>query len=132
MADDLTLGELARNLTDLKSDMRQSLKDSDDRHAALAGKMVPAELWRAEHEALENYVRDGFDRIERTSLERKAAIEGQIGAVRKAQAAHEKAHTDNRAWTRSRTWQAVGIAAGAVAAIVAAWIGAIAAAKGVH
>lgn len=139
MADDLTLGELARNLADFKKDVRQSLKDSDNRVTDLASKMVPTDLWKAEHRALEDDVKhletdvhDAVARIERTSLERLANLNDQLAAIRTAQAAHEKAHADQRTWSRSRTLQAIGIAVTAAAAIAAAWIGAIVAAKGVH
>lgn len=139
MADDLTLGELARNLADFKKDVRQSLKDSDNRVTDLASKMVPTDLWKAEHRALgddvkhlETDVHDAVARIERTSLERLANLNDQLAAIRAAQAAHEKAHADQRTWSRSRTLQAIGIAVTAAAAIAAAWIGAIVAAKGVH
>lgn len=139
MADDLTLGELARNLADFKKDVRQSLKDSDNRVTDLASKMVPTDLWKAEHRALEDDVKhletdvhDAVARIERTSLERLANLNDQLAAIRAAQAEHEKAHADQRTWSRSRTLQAIGIAVTAAAAIAAAWIGAIVAAKGVH
>lgn len=139
MGDDLTLGELARNHTRLETRLDRALKDIDDRLAALAAKMVPAELWKAEHESLEREVRELRDdvreatgRIENTSLERMGVLNGRIDAIGKRISAHEKAHTDQRTWSRSRTLQVVGIAVAAAAAIAAAWVGAILAAKGVH
>lgn len=139
MADDLTLGELARNLAEFKEGVRQSLKAGDDRHADLAGKMVPTDLWKAEHEALEDDVkelrddvREAVARIERTSLERRAVLDTKIDAVNKRIDAHEKAHADKSAWSRSKTLTVIGIVVTAAAAIAAAWIGAIVAAKGVH
>lgn len=81
MADDLTLGEVARSVTRIEVRLDRALKDIDDRHAALASKVVPTDLWRAEHESLENEVRQlrddvrqAVERIERTSLERRAAL----------------------------------------------------------
>ena len=136
MADEpMTDGEIKRSFARIE----QSLKNADDRHADLAGKMVPTTLWQAEHEALEkdlrelrDDVREAFARIERTSLERMGVLNERIDAIGKRITAHEKAHTDQRTWSRSRTLQVVGIAVAAAAAIAAAWVGALLAAKGVH
>jgi hypothetical protein len=131
----MTDGEIKRSFARIE----QSLKNADDRHADLAGKMVPTALWQAEHEALERNVaelrddwRQAVDRAERTSLERRAVLDAKIDALVKRADEHEKAHAERSAWTRSRTLQAIGIAVTAAAAIAAAWIGAILAAKGVH
>lgn len=139
MADEVTLGELARNLADLKEGLRQSLKDGDNRVADLASKMVPTELWKAEHRALEEDVkhleadvRDAVARLERTSLERLANLNGQLAAIRKAQAAHEAAHRESSAWSRKKTMGVIGIIVGAIASVVGAWIAAALAAGGVH
>lgn len=136
MADEpMTDGEIKRSFARIE----QSLKNADDRHADLAGKMVPTTLWQAEHKAIEKDllelredVRQAVERIERTSLERMGVLNDRIDAIGKRITAHEKAHTDQRTWSRSRTLQVVGIAVAAAAAIAAAWVGAILAAKGVH
>lgn len=139
MADEVTLGELARNLADFKSDVRQSLKDGDNRVANLASKMVPSELWRSEHEALEDDVqelrddvRDAVARIERTSLERMGVLTEKIDAVAKRITDHESAHAAGSAWSRSKTLTVIGIAVGAIATVAGAWIAAVLTAKGVH
>lgn len=139
MADEPTLGELSRNLARLESRLERALKDSDDRLAALASKMVPAELWKAEHEALENDVRELRDdvreavaRIERTSLERMGVLTEKIDALGRRIGAHEKAHAAGSAWSRSRTLTVIGIVVAAAATIAGAWIAAVLTAKGVH
>jgi len=139
VGDDLTLGELARSLADFKRDVRESLKNGDNRLADLASKMVPTELWKAEHKALEDdvehletYVREQVARIERTSLERLGNLNAQLAEIRKAQAEHAKAHRDNNAWTRNNTLTTIGIIVTAAATIAGAWIAAVLAAKGVH
>lgn len=139
MADEVTLGELARTQAAFERRIEAALKAGDDRHADLAGKMVPTDLWKAEHEALEDDVkelrddvREAVARIERTSLERRAVLDAKIDAVNKRIDAHEKAHAEKSAWSRSKTLTVIGIVVTAAAAIAAAWIGAIVAAKGVH
>ncbi len=139
MADEVTLGEIARNLADFKSDVRQSLKDGDNRVANLASKMVPSELWKAEHEALEDDVqelrddvREAVARIERTSLERMGVLTEKIDALARRISAHEKAHAAGSAWSRSKTLTVIGIAVTAAATIAGAWIAAVITAKGVH
>jgi len=132
-------GEVRRAIERLERSQRDTQKAVDDRVSELARKSVPLELWAAEHRALgedvkhlKDDVRQDVERLERTSLERLGNLNAQIAALREAQAEHEKAHRENNAWSRSRTWQAIGIAVTALAAIAAAWIGALAAAKGVH
>ncbi len=139
MPDDLTLGELARNHARIDARLDRSLKDLDDRLAALAARMVPAELWKAEHEALEkdvqelrDDVRDVVTRIESTSLERMGVLTEKIEALGKRINAHEKAHTEKSAWSRSKTLTVIGIVVTAGATIVGAWVAAVLAAKGVH
>jgi chromosome segregation ATPase len=139
VADDLTLGELARSLADFKQSIRQSLKDGDNRLAELAGKMVPTDLWKAEHRALEEDVkhleadvREAVARLERTSLERLGNLNTQLGAIRDAQKAHERAHRESSAWSRSKKLTVLGITVGAAATIAAAWLAALLAARGVH
>lgn len=139
MADEVTLGEIARNLADFKSDVRQSLKDGDNRVTDLASKMVPSELWKAEHEALEDDVqelrddvREAVARIERTSLERMGVLTEKIDALGRRITTHEKAHAAGNAWSRSRTLTVIGIIVAAAATVIGAWIAAVLAAKGVH
>lgn len=139
MADDLTLGELARNQGRLESRLDRALKDLDDRLTALAARMVPAELWKAEHEALEgdvrelrDDVRDAVARIERTSLERMAVLTEKIETLGRRIAAHEEAHVAGHAWSRSKTLTVIGIVVTAAATIAGAWIAAVLTAKGVH
>lgn len=139
MGDDLTLGELSRNHSRLEGRLDRALKDLDDRLTGIATKMVPAELWKAEHEALEkdvqelrDDVRETVARIERTSLERMGVLTEKIEALNKRIGAHEKTHTDGRAWSRNKTLTVVGIIVTAATTIGAAWIAAVLAAKGVH
>lgn len=139
MADDPTLGELARNLDRLERRMERTAKDADDRLTKTAADMVTAELSRTQHRALEEDIkhldtdmRDGFARVERTSLERKAALDGQITALRKGQEAHARSHAEKASWSRSKTLTVVGITVGATATVAGAWIAALLAAGGVH
>lgn len=139
MPDEVTLGEVARNVARLEGRLDKSLKDLDDRLTALAAKMVPAELWKSEHEALEDDVRelrddvrDAVARIEHTSLERMGVLTEKIDALGKRIGAHEKAHAVGSAWSRSRTLTVIGIIVAAAATIAGAWIAAVFAAKGVH
>lgn len=143
MADDPTLGELARNLARIETHLDRALKNSDDRVANLARDMVPTELWKAEHQQLQDEVkslrdelreaiRDAVARVNTTSLERKAVLDGQIADLTKKLAGHEKAHAERSTWTRNRTLTTIGIIVGAAATIAGAWIAAVLAAKGVH
>lgn len=139
MADDPTPGELARNLEDLKRDVRESLKDGDNRLAKLASEKVSTDLWLAEQRAdreriarQEDSARETAARIERTAQERLTMLTGQIADVREAQEAHEKSHTDNTSWSRSKKLAVAVAFLGAAATIAAAWIAAALAAGGVH
>lgn len=139
MPDDLTLGELARNADRLEARLDRALKDLDDRLTALAARMVPSELWKSEHESLEasvqelrDDVREAVARIERTSLERMGVLTEKIDALGRRIAAHERAHAEGSAWSRSRTLTVIGIVVAAAATIAGAWIAAVLAAKGVH
>jgi len=139
VADEPTLGELARSVKRIETTQRESQKDVDDRLSELARKTVPAELWAAEHRAAldriarqEQDARDATALIERTSQERMASLVGQISAVRKEIGEHKKAHADTSAWSRNKKLiVAVGIL-GASATIAAAWIAAALAAGGLH
>lgn len=80
--DDVTLGEIRRSLERLERRVETGQHATDDRITQLAGQMVPHSLWAAEHKALEDTVSElrvdmkaGFDRVERTSQERKAVLE---------------------------------------------------------
>lgn len=143
MADEQTLGEIARNLARLETRVEGALKNSDDRLANLAREMVPTALWKAEHQDLQDEVKQLRDEVretirtaaagwDKTSLERMGVLAGRIDAVAARISEHEKGHAEKGAWSRNRTLTTIGILVGAVASIAAAWIGAVLAAKGVH
>jgi hypothetical protein len=143
VADDPTPGEIARNQSRLESRVETALKNSDDRLADLASKMVPTELWKAEHQDLQREVKELRDELrkalrdaatgwDKTSLERMGVLNGRIDAVAARITEHEKGHAEKGAWSRNRTLTTIGILVTAVASIVAAWVGAVLAAKGVH
>lgn len=139
MPDDLTLGELARTQAAFERRVKADLKAVDDRHADLAGKMVPTDLWKAEHEALEadvqhlrEDVHEAVDRIERTSLERMGVLNGRIDSLARWQRTHDETHASSSQWSRNKTLTVVGIIVTALATVVGAWIAAVLAAKGVH
>jgi hypothetical protein len=142
VADDMTPGEIRRNFERVE----HALKDGDDRHADLARRMVPTELWSAEHRAVldriahqEEDARETAVRIEKISQERMAGLRAEIATVRdavaevrKAHAQHTKAHETDSNWSRSKRLTVVAIVAGAAATLVGAWIAAFAAAGGVR
>lgn len=139
MSDDMTLGELARNQAAFERRVKADLKAVDDRHADLARKTVPTELWKAEHESLEadvqhlrEDVHDAVARIERTSLERMGVLNGRIDTLATWQKSHDEAHANSSQWSRSKTLTVAGIIVTAIATVVGAWIAAVLAAKGVH
>lgn len=138
MADDLTPGEIRRAIERLEQAQKDSNKASDDRVANLAQQMVPAALWAAEHKALvddvkhlETDVHEGFDRVERISVERRTVLEADITKIRKGLEGHEKTHRDDHQWSRSKTMTVIAIAVGAAATLAGAWIAAVLASKGV-
>lgn len=132
MADEVTLGEIARNQAAFERRVEAALKAGDDRVAQLAKDMVPTVLWQAEHESLG----DKVARHERDARETQGRIEREIKALRKAQEDHAEAHRqaekDSAAWSRKKTVAVIGIIVGAVASVVGAWIAAVLAAGGVH
>ncbi len=143
MGDEMTLGELARTVNRLEARVERSLKDGDDRLAALASRMVPTDLWKAEHQALQDEVKRLRDEVretlraaaagwDKTSLERMGVLTGRIDALVGRITAHERLHADRGAWSRNRTLTAIGIAVTAAATIAGAWLAAVLAAKGVH
>lgn len=138
MPDEMTPGEVRRTIERLELAQREAHKAIDDRLANLAQQMVPASLWQSEHKALSDDVkhleadtRDGFERVERTSLERKRALESDITAVRKTVSDHQAEHRDNSSWSRSKTMTVIAIVVGACATLAGAWIAAVLASKGV-
>lgn len=138
MADDMTPGEVRRTLERIERAQREANKAIDDRLANLAQQMVPATLWASEHKALADDVkhletdcREAFDRVERTSQERKRALEADIAAVRKTVADHQAEHRDHNSWSRSKTLTVIAIVVGACATLAGAWIAAVLASKGV-
>lgn len=128
--DDLTPGEIRRSFDRIE----RALKDGDDRHATLASKMVPVDLWQSEHRSLEGRLQEhrddtraALDRVERTSQERRAALTQDITAVRtlverEVEDLRDEIKTlrDERAKRSEITWQKVTglIAALAGAALV--------------
>lgn len=138
MADDMTPGEVQRTLERIERAQRDAHKAIDDRIANLAQQMVPASLWQSEHKALADDVkhleadcREGFDRVERVSQERKKGLETEITAVRKSVADHQTEHRENSSWSRSKTLTVIAIVVGACATLAGAWIAAVLASKGV-
>lgn len=138
MADDLTPGEVRRTLERIERSQRDAHKAIDDRLASLAQQMVPASLWASENKALSDDVkhletdtREAFERVERTSRERKAALETDIAVVRKAVADHQTEHRENNSWSRSKTLTVIAIVVGASATLAGAWIAAVLASRGV-
>lgn len=131
----MTDGEIKRNFERLE----RGQKDGDDRHAKLAAAMVPTTLWKAEHEALTDDVRELRDevretakRVERTSLERMGVLTGKIEGLGKRQSAHERSHADDGNWSRNKKLAVAVALLGAAATLVAAWIAAALAAGGLH
>lgn len=139
MADEMTPGEIRRTFDRIERDHKESQKAADDRLTELARKMVPTELWQSEHRALgedvkhlESDLREAVERTEKTSQERMTTLRGEIAVVRKAQAAHEAGHRDLGAWSRSKKLAVGAALIGASATLIAVWIAAVLAAKGVR
>jgi hypothetical protein len=135
----MTPGEVRRTLERIEQSQKDANKAGDDRLANLAQQMVPASLWASEHKALaddvkhlEADVREGFDRVERTSQERMATLRSEVAGVRKAQAKHEESHRDLGTWSRNKKLAVTVALIGASATLVAVWIAAVLAAKGVR
>lgn len=135
MGDEMTPGEIRRTFDRVEAAQRAT----NDRLTDLASKVVPTDLWAAEHRALTDQLRhverdaaEARERIEKLSSERLATVTREIGEVRKALREHEQEHEDDEAWSRKKILAAVGIAVGAAATLAAAWITAVLAARGVH
>lgn len=157
MGDEMTPGETARSFKRLE----ESDRFLGDRITDLASKMVPTELWSAEHRALiddvkhlADDVKEGLDRAEKTSLERRAALvardddlEKKVEAARaefraeiKALRAEIKAlreALDQKAakrteWSRQVKITVFTVVGAVVAAVVGAWISALLTSKGIH
>lgn len=125
MPDDLTSGEISRRFERIERDQRAT----DDRITQLAKDMVPTTLWQSEHEALEGVVaelradmRAGFERVEATSQERRAALAARdaelaasVAEVRR-EVAEDRADRDKRRPSVVANWIT---AAGVVVALVA-------------
>lgn len=128
MAEDLTLGEVARNLDRLDKAQRQLATDT-----------VPAKQYELAHQALvdriERHERDARDiqkRMERDIENRFTAVGKEIAAVVKSVEDHEESHENRASWSRSKTLTVITTILLAAATIVGAWIAAVIAAKGVH
>jgi hypothetical protein len=142
----MTPGEVKRTFARIEQSQREAHQAIDDRLANLAQQMVPASLWASEHKALaddvrhlESDVREGFERAERTSQERMGTLRGEItgvrgevAGVRKAQAKHEEGHRDLGTWSRNKKLAVTVALIGASATLIAVWIAAVLAAKGVR
>lgn len=103
MAEEMTPGETIRRFDRIERDQRAA----DDRITSVTGQMVPAAQYEIAHQALvekvahvEADMKAGFDRVDRTSRERKAALEArdaelaaEIKAVREDQASHARGRT---------------------------------------
>jgi hypothetical protein len=128
MPDEMTPGEIGRRFERIERDQRAT----DDRITGLARDMVPNALWAAEHKALEERLTElrsdmttGFDRIERTSQERKAALERkdtelgrEIAAIRKAAAEERSARERARPGTLTNWLTGIGVFVALIALIV--------------
>jgi predicted nucleic acid-binding Zn-ribbon protein len=148
--EDLTPGEIVRSLKRLE----ESDRSLGDRITGLASAMVPNDLWSAEHRSviedvrhLEEDVKAGFDRVERTSLDRRATLqqrdddlEKKINAVRDEYRAEIKSlreALDQKAakrteWSRQLKIAVFSIAGAIAAAIAGAWVAAILTSKGIR
>lgn len=98
--DDVTLGEIRRSLERLERRVENGQRDTDNRITQLASQMVPHSLWAAEHKALEDTVAElrvdtkaAFDRVERTSQERKGVLERQIKEIADGQSQRTRGRT---------------------------------------
>ena len=139
MADDLTLGELARSIERLER-----------AHQQLATDTVPAKLWAAQHKSLEDdlaeHVRQAVidrERLERELAEVRKTHDRDTKALRDAlEKEIEQARRENRTQVEALkaerekrsefTWQrAVGLLAVAVA-LAGVIVAALAASKGIH
>jgi len=139
VADDLTLGELARSIERLER-----------AHQQLATDTVPAKLWAAQHKSLEDdlaeHVRQAVidrERLERELAEVRKTHDRDTKALRDAlEKEIEQARRENRTQVEALkaerekrsefTWQrAVGLLAVAVA-LAGVIVAALAASKGIH
>lgn len=142
----MTPGEIRRTFERIERQQQEGQRAVDDRITRLAADSVPTVLWASEHKAVLDDVqhnaedmRQGFDRVEKTSLERVAAlrteiagVRGEVAAVRKGLGEHNKKHETDNSWSRSKWLTIIGIVVAASATIVGAWIAAAAAAGGVR
>lgn len=139
MGDDLTLGELARNVERLDKAQRQLATDS-----------VPAKLYETAHQALQKTLADHIsqsgvdrDRIERAVADLRKAHERDVKALREdLDKEVEQARAENRAQIAALkaerekryefTWtKAIGLLT-AAAALAGVIVAALAASKGIH
>lgn len=149
MADEPTLGELGRRMDRFERDQRAT----DDRITGLAKSMVPADLWASEHKALQDDVKhletdvnEALARVEKTSLERRAALSARDDDLAKAieQARGEfrsalkalRTDLDQKAakrgeWSRQLKITVFTVAGGLLAALLGAWVTALLTAKGI-
>jgi len=139
VGDDLTLGELARNVERLERAHQQLATDS-----------VPAKLWAAQHKSLEDDLADHVRQavIDRERLERELAevrkthdrdtkalrdaLEKEIEQARRENKAQVEALKAEREKRYEFTWtKAIGLLT-AAAALAGVIVAALAASKGIH
>lgn len=139
MADEPTLGELARNV-----------KRIEDAQMKLATETVPAKLWAAEHQSLQNALGDhvrqsGIDHArienaltdlrgvhERDVKELREGLDKEVGQARRENKAQIEALRRERERRSDFTWQrALGVLT-AAAALAGVIVAALAASKGIH
>lgn len=129
MADEPTLGELARNV-----------KRIEDAQMKLATETVPAKLWAAEHQSLQNALADhvrqsGVDhaRIERELTDLRGGHERDVkelreGLDREIQQARRENREQIAALKKERetsgmnAWQRFGVASAAVLGLLAVFV----------
>lgn len=143
MADELTNGEIRRWLERIEARVTEGQRATDDRLTNLAKSMVPADLWAAEHRAVVDDVKhlqtdttDALARVEKTSLERRAALtardddlEKKIEALRKS--IDQKANKRTE-WSRQLKITVFTVGGALLAALLGAWVTALLTAKGIR
>lgn len=150
MADEMTPGEISRRFDRIERDQRAT----DDRITGLAKAMVPTELWGSEHRALADDVKHletdtsaAFARVDKTSLERRAALVARdddlakaIEALRaefKAEVKAVRTELEQKAakrteWSRQLKITVFTVVGAVVAALLGAWVTALLTAKGIR
>lgn len=128
MADDLTLGELARSLKRIEDEQRALARSLADSNRA----MVPAKLHEALQTALTEHIRVAgidHDRLERTLGEQRRALdkvrealEKEVEQARAENATQIAALKKEREASGMNAWQRFGIASAAVLGLLAVFV----------